>query len=205
MRRLLAVLLLLVLGLQSVEPALAKKRDRGKDRHRTHEKRGRDHEVRGPGRTEVALHEGWPLKRSGHVVLVRPAKRAVRVQPKSYLSPVRPGRRIGMKNAAPARVNVLWEDSLWLSKSDYWTQLTLPSGTRGTRLWLDLRGGKAKFDWAEVVYENADAQVVDFKERTLAPGLYSLLDPDAPRIVSHVRMVARATTNEPRVKLMLER
>ena len=205
MHRLLAALLLLVLGLQMVEPAFAKKRDRDKDRHRTHEKRGRDHELRGPGRSEVQLFKGWPLERSPHVVLVRPARRPVRVRPGSYLSTVTPGRRIAMKGAAPARINVLWEDSLSLSRDDDWTQLTLNSGTRGTRLWLDLRGGKAQFDWAEVVYDNADAQVVDFKERTLAPGLYSLLDPDAPRTVSHVRVVARATSKAPRVKLILER
>lgn len=205
MRRLLATLLLLVLGLQMVEPAFAKKRDRDKQRHRTHEKRGRDKELRGPGRSEVELHKDWPLKREAHVVLVRPAKGNARVEPKSYLATVRPGRRIAMKNAAPSRANVLWEDSLWLSKSDYWTQLTLGSGSRGTRLWLDLRGGKAKFDWAEVVYDNADAEVVDFKGKTLGPGLYSLLDPDAPRVVSHVRMIARAESKEPRVKLILER
>jgi len=201
-RLLVALLLLFAVGLQSVEPAFAKKRDR--KGHRT-EARRHDKELRGPGRSQAALFKGWPLKRDAHVVLVRPAKSDARIEPRSYLATVTPGRRIGMKGAAPARINVLWEDSLSLSRDDYWTQLTLPSGTRGTRLWLDLRGGKAKFDWAEVVYDNADAQVVDFKERTLAPGLYSLLDPDAPRTVNHVRLVARATAKQSRVKLILER
>lgn len=200
MHRQLTALLLVFIGLQTVEPAFAKKRERQKS-----EERRRGHELRGPGRSEVELFKGWPLKRSAHVVLVRAPKRKVNIQPKSYLATVEPGRRYAMKGAAPARVNVLWEDSLRLSKDDHWTQLTLPAGTRGTRLWLDLRGGKAKLDWAEIVYDNADAHVVDFRERTLAPGLYSILDPRAPRVVSHVRMVARAMSKPTNVKLMLER
>jgi len=60
-------------------------------------------------------------------------------------------------------------------------------------------------DWAEVVFENGDTRAVDFDEKTLKPGLYSLLDFRDGRKVDHVRMVARAKSYEARVVLKMEK
>jgi hypothetical protein len=65
--------------------------------------------------------------------------------------------------------------------------------------------GKVQADWAEVVFENGDTRVVDFEEKTHGPGLYSLLDFRDGRRVDHVRIVARAKSDEARVVLRMEK
>ena len=99
----------------------------------------------------------------------------------------------------------MWEDTESFAKEDDWTEVTLNADSRGTKLWLDVREGKAQFDWAEVVFENGDATVVDFSEKTLTPGLYSLLDFRDGRKVDHVRLVGRAKSDEAKVALMMEK
>jgi hypothetical protein len=191
MHRLLAVLLLLVLGVSIIEPAFAARRVVVK---------------RGPHRrTTVVVHRGWPLRRPARVVVVRPARVAVRVRPALYLAPVIfVGTVIAVANA-PARDILVWEDAETLAKDEDWTEVTLNADARGTKLWLEVKAGRAQFDWAEVVFENGDTQVVDFKERTYGPGLYSLLDFRDGRKVDHVRLVARAKSDEARVALMMEK
>ena len=192
MHRLLAVLLLLVLGVAIAEPAFAA-------RKRVVVRRGGVH------RTTVVVHRGWPLRRPARVVYVRPARVAVRVRPAVYLAPVVfLGTAVAVASA-PARDILVWEDAETLAKEDDWTETTLSCDARGTKLWLDLKGGKAQFDWAEVVFENGDTQVVDFNERTYPPGLYSLLDFKDGRKVDHVRLVARAKSDEARIALMMEK
>jgi hypothetical protein len=85
------------------------------------------------------------------------------------------------------------------------TEFTLNADARGEKLWLQVVDGRVQFDWAEVVFENGDAAVVDFKERTLGPGLYSLLDFRDGRRVDHVRVVARAKSADARVVLRMEK
>ena len=75
---------------------------------------------------------------------------------------------------------------------------------RGTRLWYEVQNGKVQADWAEVVFANGETQVVDFSEHTQDPGLYPLLDFRNGRVVDHVRIVARAKTDDARVALRLE-
>ena len=99
----------------------------------------------------------------------------------------------------------MWEDGETLAKDEDWTEFTLTCDNRGTRLWLEVAAGKVQFDWAEVVFENGDAVVVDFAEKTHRPGLYSLLDFRDGRKVDHVRLVARAKTPEARVVLKMEK
>ena len=60
-------------------------------------------------------------------------------------------------------------------------------------------------DWAEVVFENGNSQVVDFSESTLGPGLYSLFDFHDGRRVDHVRMVARARSPEAKLVLRMQK
>ncbi len=190
MRRLLSILLLLLVGLQSAGPAFAARRKTVVRHKHT--------------RTTVVVHRGWPLRRPARVVVVRPARVVVRVTPATYLAPVVfAGVVIAVANA-PAREILVWEDGETLAKDEDWTELTLNCDSRGTRLWLDVTSGRLQMDWAEVVFENGDAQVVDFRERTHAPGLYSLLDFRDGRKVDHVRLVARAKSDAARVVLKME-
>ena len=191
MMRLLSVALLLVLGLQVAEPAFAARR---KTVVRT-----KHH------RTTVVVHRGWPLKRAARVVVVRPARVVVRVRPATYLAPVVFAGVVVAVATAPAREIIVWEDAETITKDEDWTEFTLNCDSRGTRLWLEVRAGRAQFDWAEVVFENGDTQVVDFRERTHPPGLYSLLDFRDGRKVDHVRLVARAKSDEARIVLMMEK
>jgi hypothetical protein len=104
---------------------------------------------------------------------------------------------------APAREALVWEDSETLFRGEGWTEFTLECDARGTKLWYEVVSGRVQADWAEVVFEDGETQVVDFASRTQLPGLYPLLDFRDGRKVDHVRMVARATTNEARVALKM--
>ncbi len=190
MSRLLSIVLLLVLGLQFAEPAFAARR-KPVARHKHH-------------RTTVVVHRGWPLRRPARVVVVRPARVVVRVTPATYLAPVVFAGAVIAVASAPAREILVWEDGETLAREDDWTEFTLNCDSRGTRLWLDVTSGRVQLDWAEVVFENGDTQVVDFRERTHGPGLYSLLDFRDGRKVEHVRMVARARSDAARVVLKME-
>ena len=99
---------------------------------------------------------------------------AVRVAPVTFLAPVVFASVVVA--TAPARDVLVWEDGETLSKDEDWTEFTLNCDARGTKLWYEVVGGKVQADWAEVVFENGDAQVVDFAEKTHGAGLYSLLD-----------------------------
>lgn len=189
MKRILSIVLLLVLGLQFAEPAFAR---RVVVRHK--------HK-----RTTVVVHRGWPLRRPARVVVVRPARVVVRVRPALYLAPVVFTGVLVVSNVSATNNVLVWQDGETLEKGDDWTEFTLNADSRGTRLWMEIRSGKVQADWAEVVFENGDAQVVDFSERTHGPGLYSLLDFRDGRKVDHVRMVARAKSDEARVVLKMEK
>ena len=192
MKRLFAFTLLLVLGLQMVEPAFAARRVVVRRGPRGH-------------RTTVVVHRGWPIRRAARVVVVRPSRVVVRVTPATYLAPVFFTGVIVAAASAPAADILAWEDAETIEKEDDWTEFTLNADSRGTKLWLEVKEGRAQFDWAEVVFENGDAAVVDFKERTHGEGLYSLLDFRDGRKVDHVRLVARAKTESARVVLKMEK
>jgi hypothetical protein len=190
MKRILAVLVLTLIGLQAVEPAFA-----------SHVRVVR----RGPyTRTTVVVHRGWPLRRPARVVYVRPAPRVVRVHSAVFLpSVVFAGTVVTTRSAS--RHAIVWEDSQILSREEGWAEVMLNADSRGRELWLEITRGKAQFDWAEVVFENGEARVVDFRERTHGPGLYSLLDFSDGRRVDHVRLVARAKTPEAKIVLRMEK
>jgi hypothetical protein len=191
MRRFFAFALLLVLGLQMVEPAFAARR--------VVVRKG----VR--GRSTVVVHRGWPLRRPARVVVVRPVRTVVRVRPAVYLAPVVFTGLVVAAASAPAGDVLVWEDAETIEKADDWSEFTLNADSRGTKLWLEVKAGKVQFDWAEVVFENGDAVVVDFKEKAHGEGLYSLLDFRDGRKVDHVRVVARAKSEEARVVLKMEK
>jgi len=188
MKRLFAFVLMLVLGLQVVEPAFAARRVVVR---------------RGPRRTVVTVHRGWPLRRPMRTVVVRRPTVVVRVAPAHYLAPVVFGGTVVITR--PASDMLVWQDSETIDKDDDWSEITLDANARGTKLWLAVDSGKAQFDWAEVVFENGDARVVDFNERAYGEGLYPLLDFADGRRVDHVRLVARAKSPEAKVSLMMEK
>ena len=186
MRRITLIAILVVLGLQSVEPAFARRRVV------VH---------RGPNRTRVVVHRGHPIRRALPVVVVHPARRAVVVAPAVFLAPVVWTATVV---ALPGRDALVWEDSETLSKEEGWTDFTLNVEDRGTKLYLEI-AGKAQLNFAEVVFENGDTGVVDFRENTRGPGFYSLLDFRDGRKVDHVRLVARAKSDEARIIVRMAR
>lgn len=159
---------------------------------------------RGPhARTVVVVHRGWPLRRAPRAVVVRPARVAWRVAPAVFLAPVVWAPVVVATR--PVGDGLAWEDAETLDKEDDWTEFSLNADSRGRKLYLDLGAGKAQLDWAEIVFENGDTQVVDFAEKTHKPGLYSLYDFRDGRRVDHVRMVARAKSDEARITLLMEK
>jgi hypothetical protein len=151
------------------------------------------------GRTHVTVTRGFPIHRALPTVVVRGP--AVRVAPREYLAPVVFTAAV-VASLPPAERRV-WTSTERLDRGDGWTDLTFDVDRRGTQLLLDIDGGAAQINFAEVVFDNGDAQVVDFNERVHARGTYNLLDFKNGRKVDHVRMVAKADTADADIKLYL--
>jgi len=160
---------------------------------------------RAPARTVVVVRTGWPLRRPAREVIVHPVRTAIAVETATYLAPVAFAGTAVAASAAPSRDAIVWEDGEVLTRDEDWTDFTLTCKATGSKLWLEVPSGKVQVDWAEVVFGNGDARVVDFDEHTCAPGLYSLLDFAGGRAVDHVRVVARARTDEAQVHLRMQR
>ena len=154
---------------------------------------------KGPrGRTHVTVRTGFPIHRTLPTVVVRPAP-VVRVAPRVYLAPV----AFTAVVAASLPTNRAWRDSEELEREDGWTDFTMNVDRRGTRLLLDIERGSAQISFAEVVFENGEAQVIDFNDRVHRAGVYSLLDFRDGRKVDHVRMVAKASRENTQIRLHL--
>ncbi len=151
------------------------------------------------GRTRVTVTRGFPIHRALPTVVVRGP--AVRVAPRLYLAPVVFTAAV-VASLPPAERRV-WTSSERLDREDGWTDFTLNVDRRGTQLLLDIDGGAAQINFAEVVFDNGDAQVVDFNERVHARGIYTLLDFKDGRKVDHVRIVAKADTADATIQLHL--
>lgn len=191
--RLFAIAMLMLLGIQIAEPAFAARRVVVRHRGGPHH------------RTTVVVHRGWPLRRPARAVVIHPARVTVRVAPVTFLAPVVFTGVVIAAASAPAKDILVWEDGETLAKDEDWTEFTLNCDARGTKLWYEVAAGKVQADWAEVVFENGDTQVVDFAEKSHGAGLYPLLDFKDGRKVDHVRMVARAKTDEARIVLRMEK
>jgi hypothetical protein len=188
MKRFLILALLGLVAVTSVDPAFA----------------ARDKQARrGPKpRTVIVVRPGHPIRRSLPRVYVHPVRGNFRVSIDTYL-PLRVWRPAVIVRPAPDRI--VWQDSERLYRAEGWTEFTLNADSRGDALLLDVRGGKVRFDFAEVVFENGDCQVVDFSSRSQGPGLYPLLDFRDGRRVDHVRVIARAETREVTVGLLMQK
>ena len=195
MNRWMVVALLLALGVQTSSLADAGQRKRAAKQERRVAHR----------RTVVVLQHGWPLRRPPRTVWVHPARSPVRMGPRVFLAPVVFTAIAVAGSAEPARDILVWEDGETLQRADDWTEITLNCDNLGTKLWLEIPSGKVQFDWAEVIFENGEARVVDFGDRTYGAGLYPLLDFRDGRKVDHVRIVARAKSDGARVVLKMEK
>lgn len=151
------------------------------------------------GRTHVTVTRGFPIHRTLPTVVVRGP--AVRVAPRLYLAPI--VFTAAVVAALPPAERRVWTSAERLEREDGWTDFTLNVDRRGTKLLLDIDGGAAQINFAEVVFDNGETQVVDFNERVHARGTYSLLDFRDGRKVDHVRMVAKADTANANIKLYL--
>jgi hypothetical protein len=174
MKRSLAVALILAAALPLAASASA---DRARVVHRGH-------------RTHVTVHRHFPLHRALPRVVVRAPRVTVRVAPRAYLAPVAFGAVLVRARPEPKRV--VWHDAATLDRADDWVDFTLAADRRGDRLFLDVDRGAARISFAEVVFENGDAQVVDFDDKVYAAGYYALLEFKDGRKVDHVRIVAKA-------------
>lgn len=165
-------------------------------------------------RAPVIIHPGFPLKRVPRPVIVRPPRVVTRhrVAPRVFLPPVvfggvviveRYDRRY--RDRGFSRDSLVWQDSETLYREDEWTEFTLDCNASGTKLWFEVLEGRVQVDWAEVVFANGEAQVVEFPERSLRTGLYELLDFRDGRRVDYVRVVAQAGSSEAQLSLWLER
>lgn len=151
-------------------------------------------------RTTVTVRAGHPVHRHMHHVVVRRPAVAVRVHPAVFL-PVVAWRPVVI--ARPAADAIVWQDVETLEREDDWSEVSFNSDQRGERLYLEVVSGKAQFDFAEVVFENGDCQVVDFNEKTHDDGFYLLLDFKDGRKVDHVRLIARARSKNAEVALVM--
>lgn len=156
-----------------------------------------------PRRAVVVVHKNFPLKRVPRNVVVRPLRRPFRVLPARFLPPIVWAGVV--VTAVPARGALIWEDGDTLSQDEDWTEVGLNCENTGTRLWLEVVSGRARFDWAEIVFENGDAQVVDMQEWERGPGYYELAAFAGARRVDHVRLVARAASPQARIVLRLQK
>ncbi len=186
-RPLILALAVVVVGIQIAEPAFA--------RRKVVVHRGAH------GRTRVVVRTGHPIRRAMPVAVVRAPRRVVVVPGAVFLAPVV---WAAYARPLPAREMIVWEDSETLSKDEGWTDFTLNVEDRGLRLFVEIVG-KAQINFAEVVFENGDVQVVDFKEKSHGPGIFELLDFKDGRTVDHVRMVARAKSDEAKLILRMEK
>ena len=164
-------------------------------------------------RSPVVIHPGSPIRRPPRPVVVRP-RVVVRplVQPRVFLPPVVFGGvvvverygRYGYEHGY-SRESLVWQDGVTLYREDDWTEFTLDCNARGAKIWFEVVEGRVQVDWAEVVFQNGEVQVVEFPERSFGRGIYELLDFRDGRRVDYVRMVARATSRESRLTLWLQR
>jgi len=154
---------------------------------------------RGP-RATVVVRPGFPLHRRLPPVYVRAPRVAFRVAPRVYLPHVA---FAAVAVSVPAASAGAWRDSEDLDREDGWTEFTLNVDRRGSGLILGIDKGAAQISFAEVVFENGEAQVVDFSDKVRTTGAYSLLDFKDGRKVDHVRIVAKADTRSTEISLHL--
>jgi hypothetical protein len=150
-------------------------------------------------RTRVTTRPGFPIRRTLPTVVVRGP--VIRVAPALYLAPV--AFTAVALATLPDAPSIGWTGEETLDKSDGWTDFSLDVDRRGTKLLLDIDGGSAQVSFAEVVFENGEAQVVDFNDSVHKRGVYELLDFKNGRKVDHVRLLAKANNENVDIQVHL--
>lgn len=150
-------------------------------------------------RTTVRVHTGFPLHRRLPHVYVRTPVEPIRVAPRVFLPPLVFSAVV--VSTAPLPEVRVWRESEEIDEE--WTELTLNVDRVGSSLLLEITEGPARISFAEVVFENGEAQVVDFDHHVHAPGRYALLDFEAGRKVDHVRLVAQAKNDQSEIAVDL--
>lgn len=129
---------------------------------------------------------------------VRPAP-VVRVAPRVHLAPV----AFGAVVVATLPADREWHAAEVIDRREGWTEFTKNVDRRGTKLLLEVDRGAAQISYADVVFENGEAQRVDFRDGVQRTGFYELLDFRSGRKVDHVSVVAKASTHETKIVLHL--
>ena len=155
-----------------------------------------------PARRVVVVRRGWPVHRRLPLVIDRRPNVVIRVAPVRYL-PVAIWRPVIVQRPVASRL--VWQDAETLFPEEGWAETMFDSNESGDALFLEIVKGRVQFDFAEVVFENGDTQVVDLSRATRGPGVYPLLDFRNGRRVDHVRLVAQAKTSDARVALLLQK
>jgi len=150
------------------------------------------------GRVRVTTRTGPRGRTRVTVRTVRPAP-IVRITPRVHLAPV--VFTTTVVRTIPS--NQVWNGSEELDRRDGWTEFVMNVDRRGDKMFLEIDRGTAQISYAEVVFENGEAQFVDFDDRKYGTGLYSLLDFRDGRKVDHVRVVAQAESRETLITLRL--
>jgi hypothetical protein len=211
-----AAILFAALALPALEPALARESSRGRDReYKDRREQGRAKsrgqvrsDARDPDRSRyssdrrpVVIHHGFPIHRSHWPsVVVRTPIVPIGAGPRTYLPPVHFSSTI----YRPPLRDVSWQDSDTIWRGDNWVETALNADAWGRRLYLSV-GGQAQLAFAEVVFENGEARVVDFRDRRVRSGRYLLLDIGGEGRVDYVRVVARSVSDRSTLTLFLER
>ena len=145
------------------------------------------------------VHKG-PRGRTTRVTVrtTRPVP-VVRVTPRVYV----PAVAFGAVVVASVPADRSWHGSEVIDRSEGWTEFVMNVDQRGTKMFIEIDRGAAQLSEAVVVFENGDAQVVDFADRIHRTGTYELLDFKSGRKVDHVRVVAKADTKKSEIKLHL--
>ncbi len=147
-------------------------------------------------RVRVTVRPGFPIRRTFPTVVIRPF--TVRVAPRVYLGAV------AFTAVAIATLpHGAYSGSEELDREDGWTDFSIDLDRHGSGLLLEVDKGAAQISFAEVVFENGDAQVIDFDDRVQTRGVYSLLNFKDGRKVDHVRLVAKAEGDESLIRVHL--
>lgn len=197
---LLGTLALTLLGSGLAVPSTSEAQPRADHQYdrRNDDRRGGRYDDR--GRASVRVHAGFPLRRVLPRVVLRSPNVELRVSPRIYLPTVSFGARVIRH---PRHDQILWQDSEYLSRREGWTEVYLDVNQRGNSLLLDISNGPAQLSFAEVVFENGESRVVDFRDRQQRIGMYPLLDFRDGRRVDHVRLIARATGRDAEIGLLM--
>lgn len=152
-------------------------------------------------RSRVVVRPGHPVARAvNRAVVVRPARKTVVIGAPLVFLPVAAFTAVVV--TLPARERLLWQDSETIHRREDWVESNFGVDERGDAIYLEV-AGRADLDFADVIFDNGEVQVVDFNERTYGDGIYRLLDFRGRRRVKSVRLVARSKSPSSTFRLYL--